>query len=206
MLEALLLLAVLGADAVDPISVAMDRYRAVESYQVTLKSYAADEIEIIRYAYKKPGFVRMDFEQPYNGAVLIYDPLKKQVRLWPFGLKLFALTLSPENRLVQSRTGKRVDKSDLGALWQNVKTLRENGEARVVGHETVNGTQLLRITVTGRENFVVDNVHRFDIWLEENTSFPAKVVSHGADGELIETVLFEDLKVNPELARDVFNP
>lgn len=204
--EALLLLAALGADAMDPISVAMDRYRAVESYQVTLKSSAAGESEIIRYSYKKPGFVRMDFERPYKGAVLIYNPLKKQVRLWPLGLTFFALTLSPENRLVQSRTGQRVDQSDVGALWQNVKTLKDNGEARVLGHETVNGTQVLRISVTGRENFVVDNVHRFDIWLEEKISFPAKVVSSGADGELIETVVFEDLKVNPELAREVFNP
>jgi outer membrane lipoprotein-sorting protein len=206
MLEALLLLAALGADAVDPISVAMDRYRAVDSYQVTLKSSAAGESEIVRYTYKKPGFVRMDFERPYQGAVLIYDPLKKQVRLWPFGLKLFALTLSPENRLVQSRTGQRVDKSDLGSLWQNVETLKGNGETRVLGHEIVSAAQVLHITVTGKENFVVDNVHRFDIWLEEKTGFPAKVVSRGADGDLIETVLFEDLKVNPELARDVFNP
>lgn len=190
----------------DPISVAMDRYRAVESYQVTLKSSAAGESEIIRYSYKKPGFVRMDFERPHRGAVLVYNPPTKQVRLWPFGLKFFALTLSPENRLVQSRTGQRVDRSDVGALWQNVKTLKDNGEARVLGHETVNGAQTLRISVTGRENFVVDNVHRFDIWLEEKTSFPAKIVSRSADGELIETVLFEDLKVNPELAREVFNP
>lgn len=206
MLEALLLLAAPGADAMDPISAAMDRYRAVESYQVTLKSSSAGESEIIRYAYKKPGFVRMDFERPHKGAVLIYDPLKNQVRLWPFGLKFFALTLSPGNRLVQSRTGQRVDNSDVGALWQNVKTLQDNGEARVLGHETVNGAQALRVTVTGRENFVVGNVHRFEIWLEEKTLFPAKIVSRSADEELIETVLMEDLKVNPELAQEVFNP
>jgi len=206
MLEALLLFAAAGADALDPVGAAIVRYRAVESYQVTLRSSGAGESEIIRYSYKKPGFVRMDFERPYQGAVLIYDPLKKQVRLWPFGLKFFALTLSPENRLVQSRTGQRVDQSDVGALWQNVKTLKDNGEARVLGHETVNEVQVLRVTVTGRGNFAVNNVYRFDIWLEEKTWFPAKVVSSGADGELIETVIFEDLKVNPELAREVFNP
>jgi len=206
MLEALLLVGATGGDPVDLIGVAMDRYRAVESYRVTLKSSRDGESEIIHYSYKKPGFVRMDFERPYKGAVLIYDPLKKQVRLWPFGLTFFALTLSPENRLVQSRTGQRVDRSDVGALWQNVKTLKDNGEARVLGHETVIGAQALRVTVTGRENFVVDNVRRFDIWLEEKTWFPAKIVSSGADGELIETVVFEDLKVNPELAREVFDP
>lgn len=190
----------------DPISAAVDRYRTVESYQVTLKSSGAGVSEIIRYSYKKPGFVRMDFERPYKGAVLIYNPLRKQVRLWPLGPGFFGLTLSPENRLVQSRTGQRVDKSDIGAFWQNVKTLKDNGETSVLGQETVNGMQALRVTVTGREHFVVNNVHRYEIWLEEKSLFPAKVVSRDADGELIETVLFEDLKINPELAPEVFNP
>lgn len=55
----------------DPVRAAIERYQTVESYRVTLRSSRGDsEPEIIHYAYKKPGFVRMGFTQPFKGAVL----------------------------------------------------------------------------------------------------------------------------------------
>lgn len=206
MIAALLVLASLGADSIDPIGAAIERYRTVESYQVTLRSSYGDQSDIIRYFYKKPGFVRMDFVQPHKGAVLIYSPLTKEVRLWPFGRRFFSLTLSPKNRLVLSPTGHRVDRSDIGVLLDNVKTLQRNGRTTVLGEEIVVGKKTTRLVVAGTGAFVVDNVHQYDLWLDSVTLLPLKAVSRDLKDEIIETVEMDDLNVNVKLGNELFNP
>lgn len=77
---------------------------------------------------------------PFKGAVLVYSPSTKKVRLRPLGaLRFPAFTLAPENHLVRSSSGHRVDRSDIGALLQNVKELQERGATEVLGEETVEG-------------------------------------------------------------------
>jgi outer membrane lipoprotein-sorting protein len=206
MISAMLVLASLQIDGMDPIDAAIERYRTVESYQVTLRSSRGDASDIIRYSYRRPGFVRMDFVQPHRGTVLIYSPLTGKVRLWPFGGRLFSLTLSPENRLVQSSTGQRVDRSDIGALLENVKALRGNGETKVLGEEPVNGATAVRLTVSGKGNFTVGRVHRYELWLDRGSLLPLKVVSRDLDNEIIETVAMDGLRINVGLGDELFNP
>ncbi len=206
MIAAALVLASLATGDVDLVAAAIERYRTVEAYQVTLKSSYGDQSDIIRYSYKKPGFVRMDFVQPHKGAVLIYSPLTKKVRLWPFGSGFFSLTLSPENRLVLSPTGHRVDRSDIGVLLHNVKTLQRSGRTTVVGEEIVAGKKTTRLVVAGTATFVVDNVHRYELWLDHVTRLPLKAVSRDLRDDIIETVVMDDLNVNIKLGDELFNP
>lgn len=72
----------------DPISRYQQRFDQIQSYQVVMRSSSTTEAsKIIRYSYKKPGYVRMDFTQPHAGAVLTYNPDSGKVTLWPFGLE-----------------------------------------------------------------------------------------------------------------------
>src|SRR3569833_2595107 len=73
------------ADTADPIQVAIDHYRDVHAYQVTVKSTVAGKTDVLHYAYKKPGLVRMDFVSTHQGAVLVYDPAAHKAKLWPGG-------------------------------------------------------------------------------------------------------------------------
>jgi outer membrane lipoprotein-sorting protein len=203
---ALLTSAAVSAGAVDPIDAAVEHYREVKSYEVTLRSSGGEQLDIIRYAYKRPGFVRMDFVQPHEGAVLIYSPVTKKVRLWPFGTKLFSLALSPDNSLVRSPTGQRVDRSDIGALLHHVKALQGNGNTAAVGEELVGARSALHVVVSGTGNFAVGNVHRYDLWLDATTRLPLKVASRDVNDDIIETVLMDDLRINVEMPDSVFNP
>jgi len=202
----LIFMAALGSAYPDPIASAMERYRAVETYQVTLKSSHGDEVEHIRYYFRKPGFVRMEFIRPHQGAVLVYNPATRKARLWPFGPGFVALTLSPDNRLIQSPLGQKVDRSDVAALFENVKALQQHGTMEIVGEEPVAELQTLHFTVAGTDGFTVGGVHRYDLWLEASTLFPVKVVSRDIKSQLIETVLMEDVKINPPLQESLFNP
>lgn len=212
MLPALILAAALtsaapvGADA-DLLAGAIEHFRTVETYRVTIRSIHASGEEHIRYYYKKPGFVRMEFIQPHAGAVMIFRPDTKRVRLWPLGMWNFPeLNLSPENSIIRSLSGMRIDRSDVGTLFENIRVLREQGDIEKLGEETVNGRTVQHFIVTGGKGLAVADVHSSELWLDAETQFPIKVISRDIHGTIIETVLMEALSINDKLAEILFNP
>ena len=212
----MILAATLTGTPPDPLASAIEHYRTVESYRVTIHSTHADGEEYIRYFYKKPGFVRMEFIRPHAGAVLIYNPTTQSVRLWPFGIKHFPeFSLSPGNPLIRSSRGQRVDHSDIGTLFENIRILRENGNAEVLGDTKnsspgtrviMDGRTVLHLVVTGAGNFVVAGVHRHELWLDTESQFPVKGISRDLQDAIIETVMMEDLEINAALPETLFNP
>ena len=93
-----MLAATFSTVSMDPLTGAIEHYQTVESYRVTIRSFHSGGDENIHYYYKKPGFVRMEFVHPHAGAVLVYNPNTRRVRLRPFGTGHFPeLELSPGN-------------------------------------------------------------------------------------------------------------
>ncbi len=196
----------LASAVADPVSTAIDSYNNVNSYRVTLRSKSANSSEVIRYNYKKPGFVRMEFIKPHNGAVLVYNPINKKAKLRPFGLlKPFILTLSPDSSLIKSPTGHRVDASDIGELLKTVKRLQEMGMTEILGDEAIGERASMKIKVEGVNDHTVDGIHRYLLWLDRKTSLPIKASSYDKNGGLIEEVLMDDLETNVELPESLFS-
>ena len=207
MLSAMILAAALTDIPPDPLAAAIGHYQTVESYRVTIRSFHDDDDEHIRYYYKKPGFIRMEFIRPHDGAVLVYNPVTQRVRLWPFGAGHFPeLDLSPGNPLIRSWSGQRVDRSDVGVLFDNVRILQQGGNTEMLGEESVGGRVGLHIIVTGAEGIAVANVHRSELWLDKASQFPVKVISRDLQDAIIETVMMEDLEIDVALPETLFNP
>lgn len=191
----------------DPLTSAIEHFRTVETYRVTIRSTHADGEEHIRYYYRKSGFVRMEFIRPHAGAVMIYSPDTRRVRLWPFGAGNFPeLSLKPENSIIRSLSGMRVDHSDVGTLFENIRALREKGSSEMFGEETMDGRTVLHFIVRGDDGWTVADVHSSEMWLDAASQFPAKVISRDIDGAIIETVMMEALEINKELPEILFNP
>jgi outer membrane lipoprotein-sorting protein len=185
-----------------PVEDALSSFERLESYKVTLQSNSG---EVIRYFFKKPGYIRMEFEQPHKGAVLVYDPFKKEVLLRPFGfLKSLEMRMGPDDRLIRSSGGHTVDESDIGSLLKNVKKLKDNGTVAVAGEEEVGGRKTLLVEVRGEGSFEVDGTNRYRLWLEKTLMLPVKVEAYSASGELLEGVHMDDLEVDPALSNDLF--
>lgn len=208
MLPALMLTAAFAATLPPPLADAIEHFRTVETYQVTLRSAHAEGESQLRYSYRKPGFVRMDFIRPHAGAVLVYSPLTRRVRLWPFGAGRFPeLTLSPRNPLVQGPGGQSVDRSDVGALFDHVRTLLEQGRAETRGEvRMADGRTAVHLVVTGAPGVTAAGVHRYELWLDTASRFPVKVVSRNPAGAVIETVTLDDLDINAPLPAVLFDP
>lgn len=207
MLAALTLAAALSATDLAPLARAIEHFRTVETYRVTLHASRTDGEQLIRYFYRKPGFVRMEFIRPHAGAVLVYSPLTRRVRLWPFGVDRFPqLNLSPDNPLVRAPGGQTVHKSDVGALFDDVGVLLEHGRAEVKGEVRIAGRNALHLVVTGAPGQTIAGVHRYELWLDRASQFPLRVITRGQTDAIIETVVLEDLEVNARLPDTLFNP
>lgn len=205
MLLGLALLLALAAPPRDPIADALESYSRLASYRVTLRSGHGRSAEIIKYFYKKPGFVRMEFVKPHKGAVLVYDPGTKQVRLRPFGgAKAFVLTLSPDSALLESAHGHRVDQSDIGALLRRARRLQERGQAAVTGEEKVGGREVYLVNVEGRKGVAVDGTHRFLLYLDKSILLPLKVLAYDEAGNPVEEVLMDDLDTSAPIDDSLF--
>lgn len=201
----LMVLSVLSVPALaDPVDESLSSFSKLEGYKVTLRSSSG---EVIRYFYRKPGYIRMEFVRPHKGAVLIYDPIRKEVLLRPFGfLKSLQMRLSPQDRLIRSSTGHTVDESDIGALLRNVKVLKDNGAAvKTSGEEEVGGRPALAVEVVGPPGFESDGVNRYRLWLEKSSMLPLRVEAYSQEGVLAESVLMDDLEVDPAFPNDLFS-
>ncbi len=205
MILSILVLLSLAAPPKDPIGAALERYEAVGSYRVTLHSRHGATEEVIRYYYKKPGFIRMEFIKPHGGALLVYDPTARTVRLRPFGfVPSFVLTLGPNNSLVKSAQGHRVDESDIGALLRRVKRLQEHGTTALAGEDTVAGRSAVIVSVEGYKGVSLEGIHRYLLWLDKITLLPLKTTTFDSSGNPVEEVLMDDLEVNVPLEDSLF--
>ncbi|HBG46196.1 MAG TPA: hypothetical protein DDW94_04310 [Deltaproteobacteria bacterium] len=204
MLFGLLVYSILLTGA-DPIENALESFRRLDTYSVTLKA-TTDRTEIIRYHYKKPGFIRMEFEEPHKGAILVYDPLKKEVVLRPFGfLKSFKMRLDPESRIIKSSRGHTVDESDIGALLEAAQKLRGHGGMEIAGDEMLGQRRSIVVEVTGEGGYEVDGINRYRLWLGADDYLPLKAEAYDRDGGLEERVVMEDLTTGPEFPSGFFS-
>lgn len=204
----LLLVAMSVAAEEDPIAAALARIDALSGYRLTLRSQGSGGEEVIRYSYRSPGYVRMDMQSPYRGAVLIYRPDTGKVQLWPFGSPgtRGSISLSPTNRMVRSSRGHRVDQSDVGTLLRNVQQLQQHGSARRLEPTTLDGRSVQHVVVEAEPGRSVHEVARYDLWLDDETLFPLRVISYDRRGERLESVNLEDVDLDPAFPPGHFSP
>ena len=188
----------------DPVAIALRNYRNITTYQVTLRSKSHNFFEEIRYYYKS-AHIRMEFIRPWCGAILTYNPINKEVRLKPFGLLSHVLTLSPDNSMLKSSAGHKVNESDIGSLIEIVANLQSSGKTDIIGDEDLSGRGAVLVRVTGTGDFTVCGIHRYDLWLDKITYLPLKIVSYDLREEVIEEVLMDDLEIDLDLPDSLFH-
>lgn len=192
--------------APDPISIAVEHFNRLDSYRVMLKARGPELSEIIRYYYRRPGFVRMELVKPFHKTILLYDPRMREVTLIPLGWsEHFAFTLDPGNRFIRSSGGHRIDESDIGALLKSVQLLQKNGVTHARGKEDVGERRAIRLDIKGKEDYTINGIHAYHLWLDEEHYLPLKVAAFDMMGRIVEEVLMDDLEINIDLPEDFFH-
>ncbi|WP_243363872.1 sigma-E factor regulatory protein RseB domain-containing protein [Fundidesulfovibrio terrae] len=172
-----------------------------------MRTAYGDNVDTIRYFYKKPGKIRMEFMEPHAGTVLVYDPAKKAVTLRPFASEReLNLTLGPGASLVKGPLGHRVDESDIGVMITRARLLMEHGQARVLGEENIGGRRTTILEVESGQGFSLAGTTRWLISLDEKNWLPLRIMAYGESGNLIEDLRMDDLELDVQMDDSLFRP
>lgn len=195
----------LTSPSADLIMKAQVSFDHVVSYHVTLRSSGAGDSEEIKYSYKKPGHIRMEFMKPHKGAVLVYNPVTNKVRLRPFDfVKFLVFTIDPDSWLLQSARGHRVNRSDIGSLLKTVRRLQSQGTHEVREDTVMGRRKVVHVSIKGNNGFTVDGINVYHLWLDKQSLLPLRVSAYNNKGEPVEEVFMDDLQINVELPDDFF--
>ena len=173
-------------------------YAGVNDYQADLeiRTYLKDgsfETKKFLYTFKKPNWMRLDFQSPHAGMTLVYPDKDGKVGVHYF----FTLHLSPDSPLLRGASGQRIDQTDLGLLIRNIShSLRDQRKGPVEETEDEKDI-LLRVLADDHFREGVVTLYRFVI--DRNLWLPVEVDESNPGGLLERTIIFRNLKTNISL-------
>jgi outer membrane lipoprotein-sorting protein len=181
-------------------------YAEVGDYQalVEVRNYQKDdssESQEFLYTFKKPRWIRIDFESPHHGLTLVYPDSKGKVvvRLPILGWKLH---LSPDNHLFKDPTGQRIDQTDMGRLIRNIShSLTDQRRGPVEITET---DDKLSIRVLADDPFRRGEITLYRFLIDTVLWLPVGVRESTPKGQLERAIVFQHLKINPAIPENFF--
>lgn len=183
----------------------VETFDSLVNYTAEITTIEKDSKTKMYYFYQKPGYTKMVFIEPHEGATLSYNPNSGKVVLRPFkNFRSISMSLSPENSLIQSPRGHSVDKSDIGCFLRTMTKIYKNGKAKIVsGTEELPGKKII-FEVTGNNDFSIDKINKYKVEFNSGLYFPTEVKAYSSDGELIEHMKLADVKIDQNFASDTF--
>lgn len=175
-------------------------YDMVEDYQVSMairthESYDSFKIKKFLYTFKKPNWIRIDFESPDSGMALVYPDRNGKVVVRPFGwARFFKLHLAPDSSLLEVSSGQRIDQTDMGLLIRNIThslTDQRRGRAEFKEDE-----RQIRIRVLADNHFQDGVVTLYEFFIDKKQWLPVGVEESTPDGILERKIIFQNLRVN----------
>ena len=174
-------------------------YEAVKDYRVLVQVVLAAEsapkrTEEFIYTFKKPRQVRIDFQIPQPGTILIFPDEQGNVWVRPWGWRFLDLRLAPDSLFLSNPSGQRIDQTDFGLLIRNVGWSMDGGRRGPL--QILDEDQYVRIRVLADNHFHEGKVTRYQFTIDKNTYFPAEVEEWAPDGVLERKISFRNLAVN----------
>ena len=183
-------------------------YASVAGYQTEMevREYRKGkylESKRFLYTFKKPNRLRIDMQSPQPGTTLVYPDPGGKVTLRPGGWSGFmTLHLAPDNAMLASGSGQRIDQSDFGLLLRNIRHSLTDQRRGEVGVSEAEGRVSIEVLaedhfqpgVQTLYRFVVDSTH----WL------PLEVHESSAKGTPRRTSIFGNLRTSIAIPDSTF--
>lgn len=176
-------------------------YSKVTDYQAHLwitgfgKDRTYLKVQELLYTFKKPNKIRLDFEAPHQGMVVIYPQEDGKVLVRPYAwLPFFTLSLEPNNSLLEISPGQQINETDLGVLIRNIALSTTDllqGDLLI----TQDSTHIV-IRVLAENPFLRGTMTRYRFFIDTDIWLPVKVDEFSAEGILKRTVDYRHLKIN----------
>jgi hypothetical protein len=184
-------------------------YATVTDYQSTVEvTSAGQEGSLTRekflYTFKRPRRIRIDFEVPNPGTVVIYSNKDGKVRVRPWGVKgIFELHLDPDSFLLRLNSGQRVDQTDLGLLIVKIRESME--EHRRGPAELSESESAVEMSVVADNHFRGGVTTRYRFSIDKRTWLPVQVEESSLEGSFERRILFLGLRTNINVPDSTFD-
>jgi outer membrane lipoprotein-sorting protein len=183
-------------------------YEEVKDYQARLEISSRRRdgsftTKRVLYTFKKPHWIRLDFESPYRGMVLRYPDHKGKVVVRPSGwARLWKLRLSPNHFFLKVSPGQQIDKTDMGLLIRNIShslTDLRRGQVDIVEKD-----EHIEIRVLSDNHFRKGVLTRYQFLIDKTLWLPIEVEESTPDGILERKVMFRSLRLNAGVPESSF--
>lgn len=170
-------------------------YAQVNDYQanVEVRTQLKDgsvETKKFMYSYKKPKWIRLDFESPHHGMALVYPDKNGKVLVH----RVINLHLDLDSPLLQIQSGQRLNQTDLGLLIRNISN--SLGEHRKGPVKITDEGAEIHIHVLAEDHFRKGVVTLYDFIIDKSLWLPMEVKESTPDGHLERVMTFHHLKTN----------
>ncbi len=178
-------------------------YARVNDYQANMeiRTYGEDgsfKTKRFLYTFKKPKRIRLDFESPYAGMIVVYPDQNGKVVLRRF----FTFHLAPDNYFLRDSSGQRIDQTDMGLLIEKIaQSLTDHRRGPL---ETTENEKEIRIEVVADDHFRKGVVTRYRFFIDKRIFLPVRVEESTPGGLLERTIVFRSLRTNPEVPDSFF--
>ena len=165
---------------------------------VEVKTYRRDgsfAVQKFLYTFKKPDRIRLDFETPHSGLVLVYPDQNGKAVLRPPGLgRFFTLHLAPGNSLLRMSSGQRIDQTDLGLLIKNIG--HSLTDQRLGRAEFAEDDGYIRVRVLADDHFQKGVETLYQLLINKKLWLPAEVDESTPEGRPERKIIFHNLRIN----------
>jgi len=174
-------------------------YEAVRDYTVSVQVINAAEggakrTEEFTYTFKKPRQLRMDFQIPQSGTIIVFPDEEGKVLVRPWGWRFMDLHLAPDSLLLTNFSGQRVDQTDFGLLIRNIGRSMGGGQRGPL--EILEEDQYVSIRVLAENHFREGKLTKYQFTIAKDTFLPAEIEEWSPDGIPERKIIFRDLAVN----------
>ncbi len=184
-------------------------YAKVKDYQasVEIREHGRDgyfKTKKFLYTFKKPNRIRLDFESPHSGMVLVYPDRNGNVVIRPWGwARFFKFHMAPDSSLLGVSSGQQIDQTDLGLLIRNISSsLTDSRRGQL---ELVENDKHIRVRVLADNHFREGVVTLYQFLIDKKLWLPIGVEESTPDGTLERTVFFRTLKINISVPESFFH-
>ena len=184
-------------------------YARVIDYQTnvevqTVQQTGSVETQKFLYTFKKPNRIRLDFESPHSGMILIYPDKNGKVAVYPSGwARIFAFHLAPGSFLLMDSSNQRIDQTDIGLLINNIsRSLQDQRRGPVKFYEDPGG---IEVRVLAEDHFRKGLETLYHFFIDRQLWLPTGVQEFTAKGNLKRTVTFRNLRINVGISDNFFD-
>jgi outer membrane lipoprotein-sorting protein len=183
-------------------------YAEVEDYRTrvhieTRSTEGRSHTETFLYTFKKPDRIRIDFESPHPGLVLVYPDKNGKVVVRPLQwAHFFKLHLDPNSSFLQTPSGQPIDRTDLGLLIKNIgHSLTDQRRGPVSIREE---GDLIQVSVLAEDHFRKGVLTLYRFLIDRTLWLPTGVRESTQDGVLERDISFRNLRINIHLPSHFF--